>query len=58
MRNDKFNAEFDDCHDDIVLGELTFSPSDVLYNCDPIAYRCYVADWEADNGYEEEEDDK
>ena len=56
MRNYKFDAEFDDIHDDVVLGDLVFSPSDVLYNCDPVAYRCAVADWESFN--EEEEDEE
>lgn len=33
---------------------LTFYPSDILKNCDPIAYRCTVADYEdmlAKDGY-------
>jgi hypothetical protein len=29
------------------IGDLEFLPSDILKNCDPIAYRCGLADFES-----------
>ena len=33
-----FNYYFDDIHGDVVLAGITFSPSDILKEMDPIAY--------------------
>lgn len=31
-------------NEEVSIGSLTYSPSDVLKNVDPIAYRCYISD--------------
>lgn len=31
---------------EIEIGSLKFWPADILKNCDPIAYRCGLADFE------------
>ena len=36
---EEFNYHYDDLHGDIVLSGITFSPSDILLEMDPIAYR-------------------
>ncbi|NCB78512.1 MAG: hypothetical protein EOM41_00670 [Bacilli bacterium] len=46
---DDFADQFDDMLDDstpeIEIGDLTYSPSHVLKNVDPIAYRCSLNDF-------------
>lgn len=34
----------DQDNEEVSIGSLTYSPSDVLKNVDPIAYRCYISD--------------
>lgn len=41
-----FDEMLDDCYPVIKIGEMTFSPSQVLKNCDPVAYRVSVSDYE------------
>lgn len=42
------NEEYDDILDsgysEVEVAGMTFSPSQVLKNCDPVAYRCGIAD--------------
>lgn len=47
-----FDEYLDEVLEDVKLGELTYTASDVLKNCDPIAYRCEFSDWtsERENG--------
>ena len=43
-------SDFDSYLDDegsVAVCGLEFYPSDILKNCDPIAYRCYKSDYEA-----------
>lgn len=40
-----FDEMLDDCYPVIRLGYLVFSPSKVLFKCDPIAYRTELLDW-------------
>lgn len=53
-----FNEMLDDCYPTIQIGDCTFYPSDILKNCDPVAYdvmeadhqdRCYTV--ESPDGY-------
>ena len=37
----------DEGYDEYKLGYLTFTASDVLKNCDPVAYRCRQSDYES-----------
>ena len=34
----------DEENEEVSIGSLTYSPSQVLKNVDPIAYRCYISD--------------
>ena len=43
-RNDITDEYLDECHEVVTIGGCEFYPSDILYNCDPIAYRCLTAD--------------
>lgn len=47
-RNPDFDEMLDEVFPPYKLGELTFYPSEILYNCDPIAYRIDASDWEPD----------
>jgi hypothetical protein len=40
-----FNYYFDNQHGDVVIGNYTFSASDVLREFDPIAYNQEFNDW-------------
>lgn len=59
-----FRDSLDECYEPYKIGELTFSASDVLDSCDPVAYRCAYADYcseredliELDGEYYEERD--
>ena len=42
----EFDEVLDDCHETYNLGGMTFYPSDILKNCDPVAYRCAKSDYE------------
>ena len=34
----------DETNEEVNIGSLTYSPSEVLKNVDPVAYRCYISD--------------
>ncbi len=36
----------DEENEEVRIGSLTYSPSQVLKECDPVAYRCYSSDME------------
>jgi len=44
--DDDYKQMLDDCHEEIKIGCLTFSPSQVLEECDPIAYNCGFSDYQ------------
>ena len=39
-----YDDELDETHQDYEIGDLTFSASQVLKECDPTAYRCMLND--------------
>lgn len=45
--HDRYDDILDEVHEDMVIGYLTFSASQVLKKCDPIAYRCGFNDFES-----------
>lgn len=47
MQTDMFDQYLDELHDEVTIGDITFSPSKILAECDPIAYRCYFNDYES-----------
>lgn len=42
---DEYDEMLDECYDVVTIGNLTYSPSEVLKKVDPIAYRCSMVDW-------------
>ena len=51
MTEQDFDEFLDEAYPVFRIGELTFYPSQILKNCDPIAYRIGLSEWE------DEEDD-
>ena len=56
--NNVFDDILDDCYGDVVICGITFSPSQILKACDPIAYRVYLADYENNRQAEDEDEDE
>jgi len=44
---EQFNEYLNDCHDPVMIAGILFYPADILKECDPIAYRCYLNDFES-----------
>jgi hypothetical protein len=51
---EKFDEMLDEVYPVVKIGELTFYPSQILKDCDPIAYRIGVSEFE--DFLEEDED--
>jgi hypothetical protein len=51
---EQFDEMLDDVYPVVKIGELTFYPSQILKDCDPIAYRIGVSEFE--DFLEEDED--
>lgn len=45
--DDEFSDWIDSIYPEVNIGSLTFSPSDVMKELDPIAYRCGKSDYES-----------
>jgi hypothetical protein len=45
-RADRFDEYLDQIHEEYSMGWLTFTPSQILFNCDPIAYRIALSEFE------------
>jgi hypothetical protein len=45
-RNERFDDSINDISGPVVILGLTFDAADILYKCDPIAYRVYSADFD------------
>lgn len=54
-RNDRLDQYLDDAYPEVIIGGLTFSPSRIIFELDPIAYNCMVSDLGLD---EEESEDE
>lgn len=54
-RNEAFDEMLNEVYEPFKMGDLTFYPADILYHCDPIAYRVSVSDWESMNQDGDEE---
>ena len=52
-RNERFDEMLDECYPVYKIGDMTFYPSQILYDCDPIAYRIGASEYE--DSLEEEE---
>jgi len=53
-RYSDFDELLDEAYPPYQIGSVTFYASDILYDCDPIAYRTFVADWKDSLGEEDE----
>ena len=53
-RNEMFDEMLNDGYDHINIAGITFYPADILAECDPIAYRVMLNDWESFNEEEDE----
>ena len=42
---ERFDEMLDELHEEPVICGISFYPSTILKECDPIAYRCYFNDW-------------
>ncbi len=42
---ERFDEMLDECYPVVKIGELTFYPSQILKNCDPIAYNIGVSEY-------------
>ena len=47
-RNEQFDEMLNDCFEPYTFGSMTFYPADILFHCDPIAYRVEAADFESE----------
>lgn len=45
----QFNEMLDECYPTVEIGGILFYPSRIVKECDPIAYRVWLSDWEADS---------
>ena len=45
-RNERFDDSINDISGPVTIVGLTFDAADILYKCDPIAYRIYSADFD------------
>lgn len=58
-RDEMFDQMLDDNHPTYRIGELTFYASDILFECDPIAYRTALNDYKSaqcEDGYHQNEE--
>lgn len=45
-RNEQYDEHLNDSYPSLRIAGVSISPSDALYHCDPVAYRCGLADYE------------
>jgi len=60
---EEYDDMIDECSEEIKIGYISFLPSRVLKECDPIAYRCGLSDYASDmnldwNGVEWTDEDE
>lgn len=51
-RNEAFDDLLNSCYDVVRIAGIEFWPADILFECDPIAYRCALSD----SGYDDDEE--
>lgn len=59
--NEAFDEMLDECYEPYKIGKLTFWASDILRECDPVAYRIGVSEYEdyvEENADDEGDDDE
>jgi len=45
-RHQEFDYYLEECWSNVTIAGITFSPADILAECDPIAYRVMLNDWQ------------
>jgi hypothetical protein len=55
-RADRFDEMLNDCYPEYSMGWVSFTPAQILFNCDPIAYRIALSEYEDFFPEEEEEE--
>ena len=45
MLEEWFDNYLNDCYSEVLIGSITFDPSYVLKQCDPVAYRLYKSEY-------------
>lgn len=53
LLHEMYDEMLDACHEAVKIGNLTYSPAQVLKEVDPIAYRCGFADFLDEIGIED-----
>ena len=53
-----FDEMLDECYPSVTIAGIEFPASKILRECDPVAYRCTLADWEDDQGLGEDDEDE
>lgn len=56
-RSSAYDEFLNDVHGPVNIGTLTFDAADVIFELDPVAYRCGLADYEDAYGCDVEEED-
>ncbi len=56
-RNSAYDDLLNEIYGPVRLGQFEFSPADIFFELDPIAYRCGLADWEDEYGDEEDDEE-
>jgi len=46
-RNEMFDEMLDESYPKVLIAGITFYPADILAECDPIAYRVGLNDWQS-----------
>lgn len=44
--NEQFDEMLNEVYPEYKIGDLTFSPAQILRTCDPVAYRIYANDYD------------
>ena len=42
---ERYRDFLDEIYESVTIGEITFNPSTILEECDPIAFRVYFSEW-------------
>jgi hypothetical protein len=46
-RHEMFDEMLDECYEPWTIAGMTYYPSQILFECDPIAYRVTLSDWQS-----------
>lgn len=55
-RNNMTDNYLDETYESVMVGGMEFHASDIMFNCDPVAYRCLTADLQSSYGEDDDTD--